>query len=287
MRPSDPKYVASNRPVNSRTWAKKNPSQAGTEQNTEHHKKLRNKFHQRIAKLQNKQQLGPPLLEQLNATSSTSLHQKPGTGIILSSLLCSASALGLLLAAIQKSFNTGIVAGVGLLAGLGMIAYLRSVRSVRSVRQASATLAKNDSALFDIASLQAFDQALAGIADELSDELRAQLIAFKDQVWRLSHLVQQSSDTNCLSLEDRHYLNQSLQRYLPDSLQSYLRIPSALRNTQIIDQDYTAEQLLAQQIQLLQSEFDKYELQLNQSAAEDLIQQQRFLELKSTERDTA
>lgn len=283
MRPSDPKYVASNRPVNSRTWPKKDAIQQAnaTAQKTEHNRKLRNKFNQRFAKLQNKQQFGLPLVEKLNGPSPALHHPKTGTGIVLSSLLCSASFLGLLLAAIQKSLNLGIVAGIALLVGFGMIAYLRSVRQLRSKP------IETDASLFDIASLQAFDHALNCITEELSSELCAQLIGFKDQVWRLSRLAQQCRDANCFSLEDRHYLNQSLQRYLPDSLQSFLRIPSSLRGTQIIDQDCTAEQLLAQQIQLLQNEFDKYEQRLNLSAAEDLIQQQRFLELKNKEQDTA
>lgn len=287
----DPKFIASNRPVNSRTWTKKNTtpqdgmSKERSEQQNTHSMKLRNslknRFKNHIIKHQKVQQFGLDLLKQLNATDTNQHRNKPNAMMVVGALFGSASMITLVLMAIQQSWGLATIAGTSMVFSAGLMLYARSKPIIDDANGiASPTL-------FEFASVQAFDQALACIEDELSDELRTQLIAFKHQIYRLALLAQQNNHLNILSAESRYYLNQSLLRYLPDSLQSYLRIPIATRNSQIIDQDCTAEQLLIKQISMLQQEFEKYEREFNRSAAEELIQQQRFLELKRQEQDTA
>jgi DNA-directed RNA polymerase specialized sigma54-like protein len=72
-----------------------------------------------------------------------------------------------------------------------------------------------------------------------------------------------------------------LQRYLPDSLESYLRVPSQARLSQAVQGEQTALDLLLDQLQLLHKEINHREQGLTKNAAEQLMRQQRFLEAKS------
>jgi hypothetical protein len=265
MTQPDSKYVTSNRPVNRRTSAKP----ISLKEN------ISPLVQERLAAMKAKSRFGVPLTEQLQRSMQTGTQVPLSRKMVAAGIVTALSLTALLLAAIQASGTMAIAGGVGLCCGLGLILHAR-----RQVGHAVADT-MGLSPIFEEQSLQSFDNALHQLSLEVSEEIAARLRELKQQIFRIAKIaVTQSVDEN-FALEDKHYLSESLRRYLPDSFQSYLLVPEAARTTQMITENQTAEMLLLSQIALLHTEFAKQEFKLNKSAAEQLLRQQRFLEAKT------
>jgi hypothetical protein len=261
MTPPPPKYVVSNRPINQRTSPAADPAK----------EKIHPRVQGRLNAWKAKHQLGLSLTEQLIRTNEIAERKQAPTFNIIGSLLMAFSGIGLVFAAITKSITIFSLALPGLLLGLFLVLRQGSQTKVDIGMQTN---------LFDHASLQAFDQALEPIGDELDATLMAQLLSIKVQIVRIAKLANRPDVKQQLSFEDRHYLSESLRRYLPDSLQSYLQVPIDARTNQIGDTNQSPRDLLHQQLSLLQQEFEKREKKLIENTAEQLLHQQRFLEQK-------
>ena len=74
------------------------------------------------------------------------------------------------------------------------------------------------------------------------------------------------------------FLGQLLRRYIPDSLQHYLQIPSAQREAAVMDDGRTPAQALTAQLQQLVKELAQCELRLAEACAGRLALQGAFLE---------
>ena len=257
----DPKYVTSTRPVNRRTAAKQSMQAQA----------VNPIVRERLALAQARNQFGAPLAEQLRP-SDFAAHRKSLSSLSILGAVCSAASAGtLLLAGIQLSLPLAIVGGVALSPSLLMIFYGRR----KAVARFQAP------AIFDEASVQAFDTMMHEIASEVPQEIADQLSAIKQQLIRLARLSETLLVDENFTMDDRMYLTESVRRYLPDSLQSYLAIPQNQRSTQILEQGQTAVSLLLSQISLVQAELAKIEVKLTKSAANELVKQQRFLESKA------
>jgi hypothetical protein len=81
-------------------------------------------------------------------------------------------------------------------------------------------------------------------------------------------------------MENRMYLIECVRRYLPDSLESYLLIPTQQRTVVPIEGLKTAAQVLGSQLDLILLELTKCESKIAKTSAEKLLRQQRFLESK-------
>jgi hypothetical protein len=230
---------------------------------------------ERLAAIKARNRFGTPLAEQLLVSGSATRRTPLSYWSVLGSVLSAASTVALLLAWIQLSWPFAFAGALGLPAGLVMIAYGHRTRS--APRQMAIPVA----ALFDEATLHAFDRVLDQLAVEVQEELAVQLTELKQQVVRIARLASTSFVDENFTMDDRMYLTESVRRYLPDSLQSYLRVPQNQRSTQILEQGQTAASLLLSQINLLRVELAKQEVKLTRSTAEDLVKQQRFLESKS------
>ncbi len=264
MPPSDTKYVTANRPANQRTTP---PSDATTQA-------IHPIVKGRMAALKAKHQFGIPLADQIRRSRGKSKPETVSTAMIFSTVLIITSCSALVMAIGKSTIITGISVS-GLLIGLGSL-----YRAIQTKRIAH-NLSLHKQPIFDEASLTAFDQVLEQIGQELEEDTVAQLKCIKSQILRIAKLTDHANVNDYFSMEDRQYLSESLRRYLPDSLQSYLQVPVAARATKMLNTDHTANDLLRQQLTILQSEFDKREQNLIQSAAEHLLRQQRFLEAKT------
>lgn len=267
MSQRDSKYVSSNRPINSRTTAKPISPSALTNPLVQ----------ERLTALRLKNRLGIPLSEQLHAARRprglTRLHPV----MLIGGIVTAVSALGVALAAIQGSTGLAGYTGMGILLGLGVLYVGRRTQ----VPATSDTIGSFP--LFSEADLLKFDHALEQATLEVPENIAQCLIELKQQILRIARLAGNIGTDENFTLDDKHYVCQCLNRYLPDSLQSYLRVPSAVRNTQAIEGELSASDLLLNQIALIQSELGKREALLNKSAAAQLVRQQRFLEAKNRE----
>jgi hypothetical protein len=272
MTQDDSKYVSADRPVNLRTMAKTRPPP----------EQVHPLVQERLLALKLKNRFGAPLSQQCRELISLrqANHRKTGLHpvLIIGGIVATTSMIGLLLAAIQSSIVLAGGASLSLLIGLGL---LRFAPKPQTTEASDAALIPP---LFSDGDLQAFDHALALVALEVPEEIAIRLVGIKQQLLRIAQLTNTINLDEHFSLDDRHYLTESLRRYLPDSLQSYLKVPLNARCTQVIENEQTAADLLLRQIDLVQTELGKREISLNKSAAAQLVRQQRFLEAKTTER---
>jgi hypothetical protein len=264
----DPKYVSAQRPVNRRT-APRQLLQADA---------VNPLVQQRLAAKWAKRRWGAPLAEQLRALGQTHARQELSPWFIAGLLVSAAAAVTLLLAAIGQSAPLALASAAVLAGGLGLISFI----GLKRRREAAASPAGPALApLFDEACLLAFDRALDALAPEATEAVAARLTSIKQQLARIAGLSINGPVDEHFTLDDRLYLAELVRRYLPDSLQAYLRVPQAQRTSALPAQAGSAESLLLGQLQLLGAGLDQRELKLTHSRAEALIRQQRFLESKS------
>lgn len=262
----DPYYVSSSRPVNRRTTARQAPRIES----------VHPVVHERLAAKWARSKLGQPLAEQLRLSRPPSAPRRLSPWFIVGAVMTTASAVALLLAWIQHSWLLAVAGLPALAGGMGLMAWMARPGRAASPGDAQAA------ALFDHASVAAFDRALDTLAPEVPEAVATQLIAIKQQLARIAQQAASTSTDEHFTLDDRLYLTELVRRYLPDSLQSYLRVPGAQRTAQVLEQGETAVSLLLDQLKLLQDELDKREVGLAISQAGELVRQQRFLESKIT-----
>ncbi|MBR7801114.1 hypothetical protein [Undibacterium fentianense] len=292
MHPTDPKYVASNRPVNRRTTSLPKVEE----------KPLNPTLKNRITSLRAKHVFGLSLSDQLKRRTISSASNKVNSTQILNIFCLTFSVLGLVLAAIQHSFSIAMLASLGLLICLIWMGIARARHRSALQYVANSTFA-DEAMFFDELSLLAFDKVIEKLSlaqcndhDQIAQSssqlgesfatLKSQLLAIKAQFIQIHELTQQSNSQMDLPIDDKFYLNECLRRYLPDSLESYLQVPADIRNTKVIENGKTALDLLLQQLHLLQMEIEHRAEQLRKNAAAHLLRQQRFLEAKSRESQT-
>ncbi len=268
MTQPDPKYVSASRPVNRRT-AKPEPKAEPVSQVVQ--ERLASKWmHQR-----NKSRFGLPLTEQLQRAARPARASAMSPLFITGGMVSTVAAVGLLLAAIQHSV---LLAGAGTLALGAGGALMWVARRSNALSEQLVT----ETALFDAASLLAFDRALDSMAADAPDAVVTELTGLKHQLARIAQLAAHAPVDEHFTMDDRLYLTELLRRYLPDSLEAYLMVPKAQRPTELLEQGETAVSLLLGQFRLLCKELDKREKKLTKSKAENLLRQQRFLESKSS-----
>lgn len=261
----DPKYVASNRPINSRTEAK----------HTSLFPVVNPIMQERLTAMKARNRFGVRLTEQLRKSGSAGNLKGLSAQMVAAGIVTTVSMIALLLAAIQVSGAMTIAGALGLSAGLSLLLHAHR-KSARALSEKIIALP-----LFDEENLENFDNALSQFSTAASEEVVVQLRELKQQIFRIAKLTENQSIDENFTQEDKHYLTESLRRYLPDSLQSYLLVPEQLRASQMITENQTAEGLLLSQIALLQAGFAKQETKLCKGAAEQLLRQQRFLEAKN------
>jgi len=123
--------------------------------------------------------------------------------------------------------------------------------------------------------LHAFDRLLATSAAEVEPEHRERLGEIKAAVVAIACMSEATSEP--LSPDDRHFVVESLRRYLPDSMAAYLAVPRAQRLRRDPQAPAAASELFGEQLQLLRDELRQCEARATRRATEGLRRQQRFL----------
>ena len=227
---------------------------------------------QRIERVHTRNRFGVPLVEQLAASRASAPAPTSGAQIALGVLAACGGVLALL-GAIQ-SLMLLLVAGIAL-AGCGALGW-----KIVHGRSAASNANAAPAALFDPASLAAFDAALEKAAAELDDDNAARLLSIKEAFQRIAR--QGAVQDEHFTVDDRLYLRECLRRYVPDSLMAYLRVPAAQRGQQLLSDQPCAQVALGQQLDLLLEEIRLREKKIGRSAAEQLLRQQRFLDSKKS-----
>ena len=96
-------------------------------------------------------------------------------------------------------------------------------------------------------------------------------------------LAQQPGALARLALQDALFVQQSVARYLPDSLEAYLRVPADRRGQPLSAGQPSADEALATQLTTLLEGLQRRLRPLQDEAGEALLRQQRFLEAKARE----
>ncbi|MBC3882806.1 hypothetical protein H8K35_15160 [Undibacterium sp. LX40W] len=260
MSNQDPHQVRSSQPINLRT-ARKQASQQQAQ--------LSAAEQQRVALLKQRHQTSL-----VGAASPKQSHMTSGKLIAGGTLLCSGGMLGV--AIIGGSGILAAIAAAGV--GLSGFLYLHGVRENKRkhVEQALPFV-------FQLDHLQRVDQLIAKVNAESDEEVQVSLQQIRQQLDRVMQMLANADSRLSLNLEQRFYLQQFVERYLPDSLQAYLKVPAQARCDQVIVENKTALMLLKSQLILLQQGLQEHESHLQENATEQLVQQQRFLEAKQVQ----
>lgn len=226
---------------------------------------------ERVLRVHLRNAMGAPLGQQL-ANEGTVTQQAPSGLLIGSGVLMACGTVLGLLGFIQSSGMT-ISGGVA----IGAMGLVGMVWARRQARNAS-DLATPAQPLFDRATLDAFDRVLEDASADLGDTAAHKLMDIKAAIVRIATHAKGVDEhfTN----EDRLYLRECLRRYVPDTLEAFLRVPAGQRNTPLLSGQATAEATMLRQLSTLHEEIAQREKKIGRSAAEGLMKQDRFLESK-------
>lgn len=231
----------------------------------------------RILIAKSRHRLGTPLSQRLNgATHTATLGHRPTPTAIIQAIGGTIGATGLVLGLIEGSVLV-IGAGVVLLSAFGLWAYLGRGPHTGGTAPAAIAVAQW-LAPEDLERLDAVMEKLAAESQQTTVDLLAKL---KESISRCAGMVAQVQSDGSFLGEDALYLRETVRRYIPDSIASYLQVPQKDRETLVIDGSKPALGLLHDQLSMVQQQLDKRETQLTQIAGESLVRQQRFLAEKS------
>lgn len=262
----DSRFVAGDGPVNRRTALLHERQARATEEPPAH-----TQLAEQLRRAHARTQLGTPLAEYFAAPPQT--HVAPSALHIATSVLAAGGAVVVLLGVIQSA-ALPLVAGAGATL-LGAVGWWRTRPA-----QPAHSAATPATALFDTEALQAFDRCLEAAAPELGEQAIQRLLETKEAFQRMGH--ERPTHDEHFTVEDRLFLRECLRRYLPDTLQAYLRVPAAQRRQVLHQGQPSAHDALLQQLALLHGEILAREKKIGRSAAEVLARQQRFLESKKS-----
>lgn len=267
------RFASSSGPVNRRTV--RQPLEVSPPPQS--HASLR----QRMAQVQARHRLGQPLSQRLAVGGSNRLRGATPAASVGAAGALALGGVGLLLAGLQASWLLGAasVGLTGLAAGLWMVARRQS---------AATSLAEQPPLpLFDATALAKLDEVLHHLASEMTEAQLAPLRSLADTLERMAPLMRRVGVNELFTQEDHFYVTECVRRYLPDTLQAYLQVPRHSRSQPApasLDAGSgpapSADELLATQLALLQTELGRREKALTSASTEALQKQQRFLKAK-------
>ncbi len=263
----DPRLTYASAPVNRRTAmleaAKPKPVSAAVQA--------------RIQKTKQRYLLGTPMAQQLGQSAAAPSQEKLHPSTVIAALgVIGALGTGLMW---RTAGGLSVAAAFAGVAG-GSLWWLkrRNAQHNSSVNDPPAASAHNP---FDAATLQAIDTAFEATAAEVSPEQLLALVELKTVCLRVAKALTQADIGAEFTMDDRMYVTECIRRYIPDTLQAYLAVPTGQRAAPDGQTQKSADQLLADQLALLQNELTQKEKRLHGGAVEPLLKQQRFLEAKS------
>lgn len=264
MTQPDPKYVASDGPVNRRTASRQLREQSA----------VNPVVSERLAAARARNRMGLSLVEQVRANSAPQRPSSLPPLAILGATTGTVAAVALFLGWLQSSLALALCGLAGLAAGLALAWF--------SHRQRDTGVAPSPAPpLLDDSALQSLDNALARLGAELPDAVVERLTGLKELIVRIARHARHASVDENFTMEDRLYVTECVRRYLPDTLQAYLQVPTEQRSATVLEGGRSAADLLLSQLELLRSELAERESRLAKNSAEGLLKQQRFLQAKA------
>lgn len=264
----EPRLIKAASPVNRRTAMREQLKRE--EEKAASHPLLR----QRLQRVRMRSTMGAPLSEQLAKDRPHAQHA-PNSLLIACGIVMAGGVVLALLGMIQSSIMSvliGITVGTTSLFGLIWLRR-RNKKTSGSVVPAQA--------LFDHATINTFDRVIEEASPELGDAAIGHLTAIKTTIVRMAQHGQ-SVDEH-FTTEDRLYLRECLRRYIPDTLEAFLRIPAGQRTLLLLlEGQASAESTMLNQLVTLHDEITQREKKIGRSAAEDLMKQDRFLASKKS-----
>lgn len=224
-----------------------------------------------------RQRLGVPLSQRLTAEqSSSNPRKKPSSVSIFQAIGGTVSAIGFMLALIQKSALMAILCAA-LVCGFGAWTYYCACAKRKNV--ATGTLKISD--LIDNSDIEQLDQTMEKLAAEGGQDTLDRLANLKESMMRCIALMTGTQTDGNITSEDHLYIRECVRRYIPDSINACLQIPQKDRTSLLIDGSKTAQDLLHDQIDMIQSQLKIREGRLTLLAGENLVRQHQFLAAKS------
>ena len=273
MHPSDEesRLISGEGPINMRTALKEKPNADAARPQQP------SPLQERIERVHTRNRFGVSLVEHLSASRGSAQKSASAAQITLGVLAACGCVLALL-GAIQ-SVMVLIATGAGIAACCALGWKIVHDRA-QAIATPGAGAGTQTPGLFDHAALSAFDAALEKAAAQLDEDNATRLLAIKAAFQRMGPLVAVHDEH--FTVDDRMYLRECLRRYVPDSVQAYLRVPVGQRSEILLNDQPCAQAALLQQLDLLLAEILLREKKLGRNAAELLVRQQRFLASKKS-----
>jgi len=258
--PQDSRFAVGSGPVNRRTAARR-LRQAGVEPDGPDANEA---LQRRAQQLQARHRVGVPLAAQLAPVARAPMRKR-----VLVLALVGSSALS------ASLFVPG-PAALGLALGLGLSCWGAVLWQWRGGRRTGAAVQLPALVREDV--LEALDAQLERAAPELPDAVLQALLPLKQGLAQLLELAQNPQARATLVGEDVFYPGACAERYLPEALDTFLRLPAAQRALQ---GPGSPSQTLVAQLELMQQTLARLQAQLAAATAEALERQRRFLQAKA------
>ncbi len=230
----------------------------------------------RLQAAQARQRLGRSLAQRLSGQRQPTGKQALSPADIMVAMGAAASVVGLVLGVIQSSVPIAAVSAV-LVCGFGWRSYV----ALQKRRELGVAVSSSPVDFVDHNDIALLDTAMEKLALEASQDTVDKLSELKTLIVQCVALISQTKSTQALANDDQLFIRECIRRYAPDSISSYLRVPSKDRASLVIEEGKTATQLLHGQIDMLMAQLRSKEQRLTQLSGESLMQQQRFLAVKT------
>lgn len=265
--PDSNKFASADKPVNRRTIK---PASSDLDQ------AINPLVLARIKAAEARQRLGPRLTTQLELGQGSASHSdRRQTALVLPAIAFTLALVGVLLGAINGQTVVTVVAGVGSAAG-----FLWGYVTQRRQRARTAGNAAPQIELVSAAELNAIDSVLEQLSESSNETLLERATQLKDTIARCLNALQKGVQATA-STEEQLFLREAIRRYIPDSVNAWLKVNDFDRATLRLENGSTATEVLAGQLKTLDEELRTREQRLSSALSEALLQQQRFLEAKT------
>ncbi len=127
---------------------------------------------------------------------------------------------------------------------------------------------------------QQLERLIKEVSKRLPEPAMASLHSIQTTLADLTPRLRELEVSGALSVESAFTVEETLRRYLPEMLTSYLKLPTAFANTQPLKDNRTAAQILVDQLQMLDESLKKIAHESFSGDVEALVNSGRFLERK-------
>lgn len=125
------------------------------------------------------------------------------------------------------------------------------------------------------------DQLLRAVGDSVHAEAQKLLQTLRETVAELLPVLDEAVAANPQAADaDAVQLRDAVCRYLPETLDAYLRLPKLYRRYHVLRAGKTAEQLLVEQLRLIERQVHDIGARVYRAQAQALLVQGRFLDQK-------